>query len=77
VVVSTSGISAVVNPDGTVAYQSPEAEADVHIAELTAADGPTVATRLGAGPEALLAAETLDEDAAYDAAGVQREPALV
>ena len=56
VVVSTSGISAVVNPDGTVAYRSPEAEADVHIAELTAADGPTIATRLGAAPEALLAA---------------------
>ncbi|MFL1432807.1 MULTISPECIES: apolipoprotein N-acyltransferase [unclassified Nocardiopsis] len=56
VVVSTSGISAVVNPDGTVAYRSPEAEADIHITELTAAAGPTVATRLGAGPEALLAA---------------------
>ncbi|QUX20901.1 apolipoprotein N-acyltransferase [Nocardiopsis sp. MT53] len=56
VVVSTSGISAVVNPDGTVAYRSPEAEADIHIAELTAADGPTLATRLGAAPEALLAA---------------------
>ncbi|MGW9349427.1 apolipoprotein N-acyltransferase [Nocardiopsis flavescens] len=56
VVVSTSGISAVVDPDGTVAYQSPEAEPDIHVAELTAADGPTVATRLGAVPEALLAA---------------------
>lgn len=56
VVVSTSGISAVVDPDGTVAYQSPEAEPDIHVAELTAADGPTVATRLGAAPEALLAA---------------------
>ncbi|MDE3723633.1 apolipoprotein N-acyltransferase [Nocardiopsis sp. N85] len=56
VVVSTSGISAVVNPDGTVAYRSPEAEADVHIAELTATAGPTVATRLGAAPEAFLGA---------------------
>ncbi|MBE1458798.1 apolipoprotein N-acyltransferase [Nocardiopsis terrae] len=56
VVVSTSGISAVVEPDGTVAYESPEAEPDIHVAELTAMDGPTAATRLGAVPEALIAA---------------------
>ncbi len=56
VVVSTSGISAVVDPDGTVVYESPEAEADIHVAELTAMEGPTVATRLGAAPEALIAA---------------------
>ncbi|MBE2997615.1 apolipoprotein N-acyltransferase [Nocardiopsis sp. HNM0947] len=55
VVTSTSGISAVVAPDGTVEYRSPEAEPDVHVAEVTAMDGPTVATRLGAGPEAVLA----------------------
>ena len=56
VVVSTSGISAVVAPDGTVDYRSPEAEPDVHVAELTAMDGPTVATRVGALPEALISA---------------------
>lgn len=54
VVVSTSGISAVAEPDGTVTYRSPEAEPDIHVAELTAMEGPTVATRLGAAPEALL-----------------------
>ncbi|MFE3456901.1 apolipoprotein N-acyltransferase [Nocardiopsis aegyptia] len=56
VVVSTSGVSAVVDPDGTVAYASPEAEADVHVAEITAMDGQTLGTRLGAAPEALLSA---------------------
>ncbi|GHD20281.1 apolipoprotein N-acyltransferase [Nocardiopsis kunsanensis] len=51
VVTSTSGISAVVEPDGTATYRSPEAEPDIHVAEVTAMDGPTVATRIGAGPE--------------------------
>ncbi|MET9794376.1 apolipoprotein N-acyltransferase [Nocardiopsis alba] len=55
IVVSTSGISAVVEPNGKVTYRSPEAEPDIHVAELTAMEGPTVATRLGAVPEALLA----------------------
>ncbi|MEU2970364.1 apolipoprotein N-acyltransferase [Nocardiopsis alba] len=55
IVVSTSGISAVVEPNGVVTYRSPEAEPDIHVAELTAMEGPTVATRLGAVPEALLA----------------------
>ncbi|MFI6576254.1 apolipoprotein N-acyltransferase [Nocardiopsis sp. NPDC050513] len=56
VVVSTSGISAVVNPDGTTSYTSPEAEPDIHVAELTAVEGTTVATKLGAVPEAVLSA---------------------
>ncbi|WP_067608349.1 apolipoprotein N-acyltransferase [Nocardiopsis listeri] len=56
VVVSTSGVSAMVAPDGTVDYRSPEAELDIHVAELTAMDGPTVATRVGGLPEALLSA---------------------
>ncbi|WP_053617669.1 apolipoprotein N-acyltransferase [Nocardiopsis sp. NRRL B-16309] len=56
VVVSTSGVSAVVDPDGTVAYESPEAEPDVHVAEITAMDGHTLGTRLGAAPEAVLSA---------------------
>ncbi|MBB5489749.1 apolipoprotein N-acyltransferase [Nocardiopsis metallicus] len=56
VVVSTSGISAVVEPDGRVVYESPEAAPDIHVAELTAMEGPTVATRLGPAPEALIAA---------------------
>ncbi|PWV54936.1 apolipoprotein N-acyltransferase [Nocardiopsis sp. L17-MgMaSL7] len=56
VVVSTSGVSAVVEPNGKVAYESPEAERDINVAELTAMEGPAVATRLGPVPEALLAA---------------------
>ncbi|WP_460774717.1 apolipoprotein N-acyltransferase [Nocardiopsis nanhaiensis] len=56
VVVSTSGVSAVVEPDGSVVYESPEAEPDIHVAEVTAMDGPTVSTRLGSAPEALIAA---------------------
>nr|WP_307851281.1 apolipoprotein N-acyltransferase [Nocardiopsis sp. MG754419] len=56
VVVSTSGVSAVVAPDGTVEYRSPEDALDIHVAELTAMEGPTVATRVGAAPEALLSA---------------------
>ena len=56
VVVSTSGVSAVVAPDGTLSYRSPEGEPDIHVAELDAMEGTTVATRLGAAPEALLSA---------------------
>ncbi|WP_028647051.1 apolipoprotein N-acyltransferase [Nocardiopsis sp. CNT312] len=56
VVVSTSGISAVVEPDGSAVYTSPEAEADLHVAEITTVEGPSTATRLGALPEALLSA---------------------
>ncbi|MEU3018216.1 MULTISPECIES: apolipoprotein N-acyltransferase [unclassified Nocardiopsis] len=56
VVVSTSGVSAVVEPDGRVVYESPEAVRDLHVTDITAMDGLTVATRLGAVPEALLAA---------------------
>ncbi|MFD3688846.1 apolipoprotein N-acyltransferase [Nocardiopsis sp. NPDC058631] len=56
VVVSTSGVSAVVAPDGTTSYRSPEGEPDIHVAELDAMDGTTVATRLGAAPEAFLSA---------------------
>ena len=54
VVTSTSGISAIVEPDGTATYRSPEAEPDTHVAEVTAMDGPTLATRLGAVPEWVL-----------------------
>ncbi|CAM3811652.1 apolipoprotein N-acyltransferase [Nocardiopsis gilva] len=54
VVASTSGISAVAKADGTVTYRSPENEPAVHVAELPAMSGQTVATRLGALPEAAL-----------------------
>lgn len=55
VVASTSGVSAVVDPDGTVDYRSPEGEADINVSEVTAVEGTTVATRLGSGPEWVLA----------------------
>ena len=54
VVVSTSGVSAAVESDGSVTYRSSEAEADIHVAEMEAVDGLTVATRLGAVPEVAL-----------------------
>jgi len=54
VVVSTSGVSAVVENDGSVTHRSPEAEADIHVAEVEGVDGPTVATRMGAAPEMAL-----------------------
>ncbi len=54
VVVSTSGVSAVVAPDGTLDYTSEEGVADIHVARLRAMEGTTVATRLGVAPEALL-----------------------
>ncbi|TDQ45718.1 apolipoprotein N-acyltransferase [Actinorugispora endophytica] len=53
-VASTSGISAVVTPQGRVSYRSPEAEAAVHVAEVPAMSGLTPATRLGVLPEAAL-----------------------
>ncbi|WP_246062166.1 apolipoprotein N-acyltransferase [Haloactinospora alba] len=56
VVASTSGVSAVVAPDGTVVYRSPEAEPDTHVTDLPAMAGETLATRLGALPEAALSA---------------------
>lgn len=76
VVVSTSGISAVVGPDGGVSYRSPEAEPAVHVAEVTAVSGPTVATRLGALPEVALSALALAAVAgALIAAGRRRRGA--
>ncbi|WP_223830536.1 apolipoprotein N-acyltransferase [Nocardiopsis quinghaiensis] len=72
VVVSTSGVSAVVEPDGTLAYASEEAVADVHVAELEAMEGTTVATRLGAAPEALLSALGLAAAAAAVLIGRRR-----
>ncbi|WP_236567764.1 MULTISPECIES: apolipoprotein N-acyltransferase [unclassified Nocardiopsis] len=72
VVVSTSGVSAVVNPDGTLAYTSGEAVADIHVAELQAREGTTVATRLGAAPEALLSALGLAAVAASVVLGRRR-----
>src|SRR5699024_5930426 len=54
VVVSTSGVSAVVQSDSSVHHRSPEADADIHVADAEGVDAPTVATRMGAVPETAL-----------------------
>ena len=58
-VAATSGISAVVGPDGTVAQQAPEKVARTLVAEVPLRDRQTLATRLGFWPEWLLAAAGL------------------
>ncbi|WP_233491342.1 apolipoprotein N-acyltransferase [Blastococcus sp. TBT05-19] len=55
-VVATSGISAVVAPDGSVARQSELFTADTFVEEIAQRDDVTVAQRLGAAPEWVLTA---------------------
>ncbi|MGY2074232.1 apolipoprotein N-acyltransferase [Blastococcus sp. SYSU DS0828] len=55
-VAATSGISAIVAPDGTVVRSSELFEPAVFVAEVAQRDGRTVAQRLGAAPEVLLTA---------------------
>jgi apolipoprotein N-acyltransferase len=52
---ATSGISAVVAPDGTVKQQSKEFTREVLSARIPLRDGTTIADRLGALPEWTLA----------------------
>ena len=54
-VAATSGISAVVAPDGEVVARAPERVARTLVATVALHDGRTLATRVGAGPEWLLA----------------------
>jgi apolipoprotein N-acyltransferase len=58
-VTATSGISAVVRADGTVAQQAPEKVARTLVAEVPLRNRQTLATRLGFWPEWLLAAAGL------------------
>ncbi|HVD28527.1 MAG TPA: apolipoprotein N-acyltransferase [Mycobacteriales bacterium] len=58
-VTATSGISAVVRADGTVAQEAPEKVARTLVAEVPLRDSQTLATRLGWWPEWLLAAAGL------------------
>jgi apolipoprotein N-acyltransferase len=58
-VTATSGISAVVRADGTVAQQAPEKVARTLVAEVQLRDRETLASRLGWWPEWLLAAAGL------------------
>jgi apolipoprotein N-acyltransferase len=55
-VAATSGISAVVEPDGDVARRAPERTARTLVTDIALHDGTTLATRLGALPEWVLAA---------------------
>ncbi|MGY1753294.1 apolipoprotein N-acyltransferase [Blastococcus sp. SYSU D01042] len=53
-VAATSGISAVVAPDGSVVRRSELFTPDVFVEEIAQRDSRSIATRLGAGPEWLL-----------------------
>jgi apolipoprotein N-acyltransferase len=53
-VAATSGISAVIAPDGTVLQRAPEFVQQVLVAEVPLRDGLNPATRVGAWPELLL-----------------------
>jgi apolipoprotein N-acyltransferase len=54
VVAATSGVSAVVQPDGTLAHRSAVFTRDVSVTSVPLRDAQTPATRLGAVPEGLL-----------------------
>ena len=58
-VAATSGISAVVAPDGSVVARTPERAARTLVVDVTLHEGTTVADRLADGPEWLLAAAGL------------------
>ena len=55
-VAATSGISAIVAPDGTVVRSSQLFTPDVFVAEIAMRDSRTIASRLGSGPEWVLTA---------------------
>ncbi|TWD84265.1 apolipoprotein N-acyltransferase [Kribbella amoyensis] len=53
-IASTSGISGVVRPDGTVEHKSGQFVPDVYVASVPARDAHTLATRLGGWPQWIL-----------------------
>jgi apolipoprotein N-acyltransferase len=63
-IASTSGISAVIAPDGSVVRSSELFTPDVFVEEIAQRDGRTLATRLGSGPEWVLTALALGAGAA-------------
>jgi apolipoprotein N-acyltransferase len=71
-VTATSGISAVVRADGTVAQQAPEKVARTLVAEVPLRDRQTLATRLGWWPEWLLAAAGLAAAAVSSVSAARR-----
>jgi apolipoprotein N-acyltransferase len=71
VVAATSGVSAVVRPDGSLAHRTQVFTRDVAVVDVPLRDTRTLATRLGAAPEALLVLLA----AAAVAAGARRRAA--
>ncbi len=59
VVAATSGVSALITPDGAVTNRSAMFTADVLVGELPLGTRLTWATRLGSGPEVLAAAAVM------------------
>ncbi|MDX2967818.1 apolipoprotein N-acyltransferase [Kribbella solani] len=53
-IASTSGISGVIRPDGTVEHKSAEGTRDVYVADVPLKTGQTLATKLGGWPEWVL-----------------------
>jgi apolipoprotein N-acyltransferase len=53
-IASTSGISGVIRPDGTVEHKSAQFVPDVYVATVPVRDGHTLATTIGAWPQWIL-----------------------
>jgi apolipoprotein N-acyltransferase len=53
-IASTSGISGVIRPDGTVEHKSAQFVSDVYVASVPVRDGQTLATTLGGWPQWIL-----------------------
>ena len=73
VVAATSGISAVVRPDGSLAHRTQVFTRDVSVTEVALGDTSTPATRLGALPELVLS--LLAAGAVAVAVGIRRRAA--
>jgi apolipoprotein N-acyltransferase len=55
-IASTSGISGVIRPDGTVEHKSAQFSRDVYVAQVPLKDGQTLATVIGGWPQWILSA---------------------
>jgi apolipoprotein N-acyltransferase len=55
-IASTSGISGVIRPDGSVEHKSAQFVRDVYVANVPLKDGQTLATTIGGWPEWILSA---------------------
>jgi apolipoprotein N-acyltransferase len=75
VIAATSGISAVIAPDGSVVRQSQLFTPDAFVERIAQRSGTTVADRVGAGPELALTALGLGAAGAAVVMGVRRRRA--